>query len=205
MAKGAVPADLRNLARDVADSIVEVDSKGWGLNSYIPGSLRDVQIAEAAGSTKISGLLTYSSFAHRSWQTGSVEISITGNKVDCIRYWNNRSCSANFDLIVNPGADRSLHERDAKCLRFGTAQADFLKGQSMAAICSDEQENAGVCVQRLPAPNQEHTTVENTCGHAVNLVLACPLLRQRMSIPPQRTVSVPGFRNRGYAFERGSQ
>ena len=203
--RGAVPADFRRLARDVADSIVEVDSKGWGLNTYIPGSLREVQITEEAGSTRIAGQLTYLSFQYRSWQTGSVVIDIANNKVECIRYWNNRSCSANFERIVNPTADRSLPERDAKCLRFGTAQADFLKGDSMAAICTPAQIESGFCVDRLPAPNQEHTTIENTCSNEVNLVLVCPLLRQRMSIPAQRTVSIHGFRNLGCSFERGRQ
>ena len=69
------------------DNYVQIDSRGWAVNRYIAGSIKNVRIVSGAISTK--NYVMRGEFDYAGGAKGWVLASIVGGKLNCIEFWDN--------------------------------------------------------------------------------------------------------------------
>lgn len=178
--------------RDTVDAVISIDSKGWGVNTYIPGSARDLKVSRNADDVVVQVKLTYfDGLFSKVWKEETAAIAFSDDAPKCITYWNNSRCSENYIALVNPDMSRELTGRAKECISPATATYR----EEIAGACVQFDSNGFSCVAYGPTTIKETPYMEiiNSCPQAFDVVVACPLLRQGITLTPNSRTPVPGL------------
>jgi hypothetical protein len=192
MVRAGKPAPLdRYELRDVLDAVVAIDSQNWSFNTYIPGSLTEVRADSDGAGVNAHATITISPFSGHDWVRRSVSVRLLNGYPECIKYWNSTSCSVNYDLQAFPNADPNLTAEQSRCIAITT-------GQYSAALprqCVVMHPRKDVCLEESPQEfeQRDYRQITNSCDKDFEVVLSCPVLRARLSLPAKSTIPAPGF------------